>query len=112
MGGFCLLEDNDTDTSAEPVPKIYGVCDPTATPSTCSTVLKEDDNRGISTYRISKAQFTDLEGAWESTSPSYEITYSGSPGPDGRVFYKYLDSLGTAEVDESATIEWLDYPNC
>ena len=63
MGGFCLLEDNDTDlesTTNTPV-NVF-----TTTGSGYESVVNDDDdsNRAVLTYRLSAANFDGLETAW------------------------------------------------
>ena len=59
MGGFCLLEDNDTDletTTNTPV-NVYGV-------SGEGAVQNASVNRGVLTFRLSATDFDSLETAW------------------------------------------------
>jgi len=63
MGGFCLLEDNDTNvegTTNTPI-NVY-----TTTGSGYETVLNDDDdsNRAVLTFRLSNGDFNALETSW------------------------------------------------
>ena len=63
MGGFCLLEDNDTNTEGTTTTPVNVW---TTTGSGYETVLNDDDdnNRAVLTYRLSAADFDSLETAW------------------------------------------------
>ena len=63
MGGFCLLEDNDTniEVTSDTPQNVW-----TTTGSGYETVANDDDdnNRAVLTYRLSADNFDGLEGAW------------------------------------------------
>jgi len=59
MGGFCLLETNDTNVegTSGTATNVWDVSDNTI-------VLNEDDNRSVLTFRLSASDFDALETAW------------------------------------------------
>ena len=107
-GGFCLLENNDTDFTGllgYVTQTIYpldsnGAADTSQQPNGDST------NRVIETYRLSQAQFTTMSTAWEDTA-----VQDASGMQDGRVFQQAIASQ-LVDTSSSANIEYLDYPNC
>ena len=61
MGGFCLLEDNDTDmTGVNSGNEMYNI----SGGGTLATVVGQSTNQKVNTYRLTAAQFTALETAW------------------------------------------------
>ena len=106
MGGFCLLEDNDTNTegTTNTPANIWQV-----TGSSPEPVVNDDDdnNRAVLTYRLSDANFTGLEGAW--SSEALWDTSGGWNQQDGRCYYAYLEANASKITSGD---EYLDYPSC
>lgn len=106
MGGFCLLEDNDTDleTTTNTPTNVY-----TTTLSGYETVLNDDDdsNRAVLTYRLTVDNFDGLEGAW--SSEALWDTSGTWNQQDGRCYYAYLEANASKITSGD---EYLDYPSC
>ena len=108
MGGFCLLEDNDTNvegTTNTPI-NVY-----TTTGSGYETVLNDDDdsNRAVLTFRLSNGDFNALETSW--ADQALWDTSSGWNQQDGRCYYNYLSTSASPGAISSGD-EYLDYPYC
>jgi len=63
MGGFCLLETNDTNTQGTTgtLTNVWDVSD-------TKIVLNESTNRSVLTFRLSASDFTSLETAWTNVA--------------------------------------------
>ena len=106
MGGFCLLEDNDTDleTTTNTPLNVF-----TTTGSGYETVLNDDDddNRVVLTYRLTADNFDSLETAWSDVA--LWDTSVGWNEQDGRCYYAYLEASASKITSGD---EYLDYPSC
>lgn len=128
QGGFCVLEDNDTDFSPDETRPAYYIyfeyaCDETGTsPTECeqqaidsagteiptaTAYVQGNTNRHFNFYRLSKDDFDTFDNAWTDNTTSDADTGMD----DGRCYQKSIEGL-EVDMTDSALLEYLDYPAC